>query len=281
MKNLKPDLDLDTFFRNVADSEKRLLLLDYDGTLAPFKVKRDKAFPYPGIRQALRAILDTEGSRLVLISGRSTKDLLPLLQLEPHPEIWGAHGWERLFSDNRHEFSTVEEPAACALEQVEANLEGEGLAHLCEKKHGCIAIHWRGMEGSEIKELRDRFLSAWSGFARTSVLSLIEFDGGIELRARGRNKAFVVQTLLSEMGQGTVSAFLGDDRTDEEAFNALEGKGLRVMVRSEFRPTAADLWLKPPEDVLDFLKRWRAASFDQDSTGRSAEPSIGTKGGVT
>ncbi len=281
MKNLKPDLDLDIFFRNVAASEKRLLLLDYDGTLAPFNVKRDKAFPYPGIREALRAILDSDGSRLVLISGRTTVDLLPLLQLEPHPEIWGAHGWERLFPDGRREISAVEKPAERALEQVEAILDGEGLAHLCEIKHGCIAIHWRGMEGSEIEKLRDRFLKAWSGFAGNAGLSLIEFDGGIELRARGRNKAFVVRTILSEMGQGTVSAFLGDDRTDEEAFNALEGKGLRVLVRSEFRPTTADLWLKPPDEVLDFLKRWTVASLHRESTKRSIEPTMGTKGGVT
>jgi len=284
MKTLKPDFDLDTFFEDVAASEKRLLLLDYDGTLAPFKIKRDKAHPYPGIREALRTILDSNGSRLVLISGRAIPDLLSLLQLEPPPEIWGSHGWERLSSDDNYEIYPIEKPASRALEHVEANLAEEGLASLCEKKHGCLALHWRGLKGSEIEKIRSRFLTKWSNITERSGLSLIEFDGGIELRARGRDKAFVVRTLLSEMGRGTVSSFLGDDRTDEEAFEALRGESLRVLVRREFRPTVADLWLKPPDELLDFLKRWAEASLHHNNTGRShhtAEHSLGTKGGLT
>ena len=41
--------------------------------------------------------------------------------------------------------------------------------------------------------------------------------------------------------------------------HALQGRGLTVLVRRERRKTAAQAWLKPPEELLDFLVRWRDA----------------------
>lgn len=52
-------------------------------------------------------------------------------------------------------------------------------------------------------------------------------------------------------------AYLGDDLTDEDAFQALDTRGLRVLVRDALRPTAADIWLQPPDELLDFLRSWR------------------------
>jgi trehalose-phosphatase len=259
MRELKENLDLDKFFRKVSSSEQRALFLDYDGTLAPFKIKRDEALPYPGIREALGEIPDNHRSRLVLISGRAIDDLVPLLNLERLPEIWGSHGLEHLSTDGTLETAPLEKRTLQALESVRAGLETEGLIKITEEKPGCVAIHWRGLENSDIEELRNRFTEEWSRFARNYELFFLEFDGGLELRARGRNKAFAIHAVLDEMSDDTIAAFLGDDTTDEEAFRELGGENLGVLVRSEFRPTAADLWLKPPDEVLDFLKRWKEA----------------------
>jgi trehalose-phosphatase len=91
-------------------------------------------------------------------------------------------------------------------------------------------------------------------------LALQDFDGGIELRAPGHDKGEAVKTLLAEMGPNAMCAYLGDDRTDEDAFQAIRGKGLGVLVRENFVPTQADLWIKPPEELLEFLARWKSAS---------------------
>ncbi|RME26788.1 MAG: trehalose-phosphatase, partial [Candidatus Zixiibacteriota bacterium] len=53
---------------------------------------------------------------------------------------------------------------------------------------------------------------------------------------------------------------LGDDRTDEDAFAALSSRGLKVLVRSEPRETAADLRLVPPDELRSFLDRWLEAT---------------------
>ncbi len=63
--------------------------------------------------------------------------------------------------------------------------------------------------------------------------------------------------MRSETGSGAAVAYLGDDRTDEDAFRELNGKGLSVLVRKEQRPTAAEIWIEPPAELLDFLEKWR------------------------
>ena len=99
-------------------------------------------------------------------------------------------------------------------------------------------------------------LSEWEKYSVEQNVFVKEFDGGIELRATGRNKGFAVNSILAELNTGIVVAYMGDDYTDEDAFQALKGKGCCVLVRSELRETAADLWLQPPEELLWFLSKW-------------------------
>ena len=92
--------------------------------------------------------------------------------------------------------------------------------------------------------------------ARDQGMELLPFDGGLELFAPGKNKGDAVRTIMQESGQETAAAYLGDDQTDEKAFRAIKGKGLAVLVRSESRPSLADIWIKPPDEVERFLRDW-------------------------
>ena len=89
-------------------------------------------------------------------------------------------------------------------------------------------------------------------------LALLDFEAGLELRV-GRNKGEAVEAILAEAGQGGPVAYLGDDLSDEAAFRAVKGRGLSVLARREQRETAADLWLRPPAELKDFLGRWLRA----------------------
>lgn len=79
-------------------------------------------------------------------------------------------------------------------------------------------------------------------------------------RLAGRTKGMVVDAIFGEMGEDAAVAYLGDDATDEDAFRAILGRGLGVLVRPEPRQTAASAHLTPPEQQLDFLDRWTACS---------------------
>lgn len=256
MKVLERGVDPGAFFRAVAEAPERALILDYDGTLAPFREARDRAYPYPGVREALAGLRDAGHSRLVVVSGRWTADLVPLLGLDPPPEIWGSHGWERLRGDGSLELGQMDEEALRGLAEADRWVEERGVEGRAEQKPGCLALHLRGLSPAAGEALKRRARKALLPLARRTGLELHEFDGGLELRVPGRDKGDAVRAVLAELHEAAAVAYLGDDRTDEDAFAALDGRGLRVLVRPERRPTAADLWLRPPEELLAFLSRW-------------------------
>jgi trehalose-6-phosphatase len=94
--------------------------------------------------------------------------------------------------------------------------------------------------------------------AELEGLALLDFEAGIELRV-GRNKGGAAAAILAEESAASPVAFLGDDRSDEEAFRVVRSlgeRGLSALVRSTLRPTDAELWLRPPREVVSFLVRW-------------------------
>jgi len=251
---------LESFFKKLKKARKKILFLDYDGTLAPFRTERDKAVPYPGVTDRLEKIIASRKTRLIIISGRWSKELKPLLGLKRFPEIWGCHGAERLYPDSNYELIALEEKIIKGLVDADEWAKSEGLNRFYEKKPTSLAFHWRGQDKTVVEIIREKVLNHWRQTAGNKGLVLHEFDGGIELRARGIDKGQAVKTILEEVGSKAVLAYLGDDLTDEDAFEALAERGLRALVRPEQRATKADIWLKPPEELLRFLDDWLKVS---------------------
>jgi trehalose 6-phosphate phosphatase len=244
------------FFPQLGVAWQRLLILDYDGTIAPFSVDRGQALPYAPVPEMLARIMRTCRTRLVLISGRTAREVVELLGLSPRPEVWGVHGLERLYPDGRREIAPLPEEAVRGLAEADALLESEGLDKYCELKAGATAVHWRGLQGAALEDVRAKAYRLLAPVACEANLLLTEFDGGLELRARACNKGHAVRTLLAECAPGIPVAYLGDDQTDEDAFAAVNGHGLSVLVRPEYRETSAQMWLKPPTELLKFLNDW-------------------------
>ena len=256
MRTLNADIDVETFCRDLDTAAQRVLFLDYDGTLAPFRAKPAKAFPYPGVRQILNTIMNREDTRLVIVTGRAINDLLPLLELNKTPEIWGVHGLEHLKRDGAYEVAPMDEKSLTGLVRADEWIAEKGLDGLSEAKPGSVAIHWRGLDNGLSNKIKMVVEPEWSLIAETWELRYAEFDGGLELRVPARDKGDAVKSILAESDEGAVSAYLGDDLTDEDAFRAIRGSGLGVLVRRELRPTAAGIWITPPEELVHFLSYW-------------------------
>ena len=250
----------DWFLETVTSARSRILLLDYDGTVAPFSADRRRAFPYPNVPELLRRIMTSCSTRLVVISGRSAHAVVPLLGLDPRPEIWGTYGLERLYSDGRYEGPEVTDEALYALDRAEADLLREGLDQAIEARPGAVSVHWRGLRPSEVLEVRTKAYRILNPLALHNGLLVADFDGGVEIRLRAASKGDVVRTILSENDPGVPVAYLGDDTTDEDAFRVLNGRGLTVLVRPKHRFTAAQLWLRPPGQLVAFLQAWITSS---------------------
>jgi trehalose-phosphatase len=258
MQALNPATDVQAFFDGLSHATQCVLLVDYDGTIAPFDERPERARPYPQVASALEELIEQGATRVVIVSGRDLAELLPLLPFKRRPEVWGAHGWQRLLPDGRlvkREPSVAVAAKLDAAERLMRHLMHKG-ARL-ERKPASAAVHWRGLPAEVAAEIHADARKSWQGLADTGAVELMDFDGGLELRAIGHNKHDAVKTVLSETPGDGVVAYLGDDITDEDAFAAIKARGLSVLVRPEPRATRADLWLQPPGELTEFLAHWR------------------------
>ncbi len=271
---MKPGVTVDAFFAEVGGASSRALILDYDGTIAPFHEKRDEAMPHPSVLSALNTILGRTHSRVSIVSGRAIDDLLPLISgFTRRPEVWGSHGWERMRADGSREVFAIPDAAREALSL--AREQAGAFADRCEVKPASLAVHWRGLNHVDRDALLANVRKAWGVLSHVpasdkrsdddeerGALEWHDFDGGAELRVPGRDKGDAVRTIVAELGSDAVVAYVGDDRTDEDAFaavGAIDGagrRGLSLLVRAELRETCATVWLQSHEELAEFLTRW-------------------------
>ena len=251
---------LDQFFGAFARGAKPLLLLDYDGTLAPFRIDRFKAQPWAGVRKLLHRIQKQGKTRIVVVTGRPAAEIAPLLGIEPAVEVWGLHGAERLHADGRRELEQLSPTARTKLDALREQLRRNAFGGLFEEKPNAAVMHWRGYSPAKARRIERQTHALFEPLARMDGLALLEFEAGLELRA-GRDKGEAVEALLEETGDGAAHplAYLGDDLTDEAAFRAIKGRGLGVLVTRRPHSTDADIQLRPPAELRAFLRRWLRA----------------------
>src|SRR5437660_3793181 len=139
----------------VRRASSRALLLDYDGTLAPFTPDRTRAFPYREIPELVSQIMRHQ-TRVVLISGRAATELVFLSGIHPHPEIWGSHGSERLYPDGTYEATAPPAKQRAGLQLADKSLLSVGLEPRMETKPGGIAVHWRGLSATERTAIEEK-----------------------------------------------------------------------------------------------------------------------------
>jgi trehalose-phosphatase len=244
------------FFQRCDLTKTAALLLDYDGTLAPFQTDRHTAYPYPEVVPILDQIIQAGRTRISVISGRPISEVQNLLKPLQSFEIWGAHGLEHISSGGVYKRVSIDSEALSILQRAEEWLRQSGLLSIAEMKPGGIAVHWRGLASIEIENIQNRIQENWSRFSEFPGLKLLSFDGGLELRVTHPDKGDAIAAVLVDADPTAAIAFLGDDLTDEDAFRVLGKRGLSILVRSEYRETMADVWLRPPHQLIDFLRLW-------------------------
>ncbi len=254
---MQTNLTLRKFWHQLETADEAVLLLDYDGTLAPFTVVRDQALPYTGVLELLADIERNTRTRLIIITGRAINDLLPLLNLQLQPEVWGCHGWEWLDAKGNRILFELPGPATVGLEEAQDLMQEMGLLAMSEVKPVSVAVHWRGLDEGNIEALSQKTRNLWEPIAKKYQLEIHPFSGGLELRVPGKNKGTAISTILQDIEAGIPIAFLGDDLTDEDGFDAIGGRGIGILVNSECRESKADHRVEPPQGLINFLLTWR------------------------
>jgi trehalose-phosphatase len=246
--------------RRLRSAPRSVLMLDYDGTLAPFHIDRFAATPYPGVEDRLATLSGLSRVRLVLVSGRSARELRDLLPIGIKAEIWGSHGREQMKTDGAYQLFALDPVQQAALEQLGMEMSALGFSEALEVKPASLAIHWRSFDPATQDRVRSLVRSIYARLKDTGGMQLLPFDGGLELRSADRTKGTAVKEILLQELPALPAAYLGDDLTDEDAFTAMGSEGYSILVRTEVRESWARFWLRPPEELLGFLDEWIAHS---------------------
>lgn len=243
------------FWEAVATAGELFLVLDYDGTLAPFRVNRMEAVPLEGALEALTTIRDSGRTRVAMVTGRPLSELLELVGDLGVPMV-GSHGFEYRGADGTVETSELPRAQTERFEIAEAQARALSPAARVERKPASVALHTRGMPDSEAEPLHERVCAEWSQGAAEAGLECRRFSGGVELRVKGIDKGTAVARLLEGTGEQVLCVYVGDDETDEDAFAALPTGGVGIKVGPREVVTGARGRLADPEAVRRFLLTW-------------------------
>ena len=239
----------------VASARRRLLMLDYDGTLAPLTIERLEARPQPRSLELVRRIADSGRTELAIVSGRQLPEVEALLG-PLRATFVGEHGWEWRAPNGELIRHPIEDSVLEVLDQAERIARRAGWGGLIERKRSAVVIQTRSLPGPQALEVMERCSAAWRELAGSPKLVLDRPRGGLELRARDVNKGTVVRSLMSHAGPDALGVFVGDDVSDEDAFEAIRERGFGVRVGDPAASSSAQGRLPSSDAVPAFLEEW-------------------------
>jgi trehalose 6-phosphate phosphatase len=237
-------------------ARSRLLLLDFDGTLAPFQVDRTQVELSVRARSTLRAITRESETRVGIVSGRSLDDLVSRFR-DTAADLVGEHGWEEMCLGGARTRHILPESTSELLRRGYDEMRRSAPAERVERKRTAVVLHTRGLGRRDLAAYSTAMAAIWAPFRRRAELELRRIDGGWELRARGRHKGTAVASLIRHRGGGCFTVYIGDDQTDEDAFGAVARAGFAVRVGAATAESRAHAYLPGVDAVLDWLELWR------------------------
>ena len=233
----------------------RLLVIDYDGTLAPFTIARERAVPIPRSVELLKTLAASSHTSVAIISGRPVEEMEELLDLQPAIHV-GESGWEYRMPGGtlvRHPLSSR---LKSVLDEAERLAREGGWGDHLERKRTAVMLHTRRLAELRARDLEHRVLIRWLDLASKGEVVVERVDGGVELRARGHDTGTTALWLLSLSRQATLGVFIGDDLPDESAFRVMSDFGFGIRVGESERSSHALGRLPSCEGVADFLDEW-------------------------
>jgi trehalose-phosphatase len=240
--------------QEIAGSGDRLaVFLDYDGTLTPIVSHPEAAWLSESMRETLRSLVARVP--VAILSGRDLDDVRGRVHVDgivyagSHGfDIMGAGGLRRELGG---EYLPVLDAAEAELREALDEIPGAQL----ERKHFSVAAHYRNVNEDDafrVAQAVDEVAARHRELRRINGKKVYELLPDIDWN-KGKAVLWLLETLELERGSA-LPIFIGDDRTDEDAFSALEKRGVGVLVSEQPQVTAASYWLNNPEEVERFLR---------------------------
>jgi trehalose 6-phosphate phosphatase len=210
-----------------------VLLLDFDGTLAPIVAHADEAAMPPETRVALDRLRAMPGVTAAVVSGRALADVRARAALDGIPYA-GNHGME-IEGPGVHRIHPEAQAARPSLEVVAARLAPALVSipgAFLEDKGLTLSLHYRMAAegaGAAVRALAEAAVAGREELALTEGKMVLEVRPRVDWH-KGKAVLFLLDHLRPPAGAPVL--YLGDDRTDEDAFRALRasGRGEGVLI---------------------------------------------------
>jgi len=255
------------------------LFLDYDGTLSPLVARPELAV----LPDAAREVLGRLAARfpVVIVSGRGREDVAARVGL-PELVYAGSHGFDiagpgagpgQLRLEVGDEVPAAIERAAGRLERELSGMIRRG-GVIVEPKRFSLSVHFRLADAADVPAIErvvDAALAAEPALRKGHGKKLFELRPDLDW-----DKGRALLWLLEELGldaPDVLPFYLGDDLTDEDAFRAVRGRGIGILVgemeEGPPRETAATYRLRDPAEVVAWLERLLCSRPASDLAGEA------------
>lgn len=244
------DLPVPSFMAAFTEAQSRLLLFDFDGTLAPIVEDPANAQPSDGLKKALMHL--AESSDVAIISGRNRSFLektfagMPIKLVAEHGAFLKLpdYPWERL------DLTAGDwvEPVLMAMKEIADHLPGSFI----EKKETAIAWHYRTVKAEDAETHANELATRLRREVSSIPLTVIQGNKVIEVKPAQHSKGTVAMALFEQTPYDFIVS-IGDDTTDEDMFRQLPNSAYTIKVGAG--PSAARYRLARQQDVETLLAR--------------------------
>lgn len=261
---------------NASKGKQIVMFLDYDGTLSPIVDDPDRAFMSESMRRAVRNA--ARYFPTAIVSGRCRDKVYSFVRLA---ELYyaGSHGMDikgptKSSKNNKRKQPVMFQPASEFLPMIDevykALLEKTKSVpgSKVENNRFCVSVHFRCVDEKSWTTLAEQVRTVLKEYPK---LRLTPGRKVLEIRPtikwdKGKALEFLLESLGFANQNNVLPLYIGDDRTDEDAFKVLRdrGQGFGILVSKSPKDTNASYSLQEPAEVMDFLHRlveWKRLSL--------------------
>ncbi|KAL2246591.1 probable trehalose-phosphate phosphatase J [Sesamum indicum] len=269
-------LDMFEQITNASKGKQIVMFLDYDGTLSPIVDDPDRAFMSDSMRATVRKV--ARYFPTAIVSGRCRDKVYSFVRLA---ELYyaGSHGMdikgpskgskykkgaEAVLFQPASEYLPMIDEVYKALLEVTKDTPGAKV----ENNKFCLSVHFRCVDEKKWSELAKQVgsvLEMYPSLRLTQGRKVLEIRPTIKWD-KGKALEFLLESLGYANCTDVFPVYIGDDRTDEDAFKVLRerGQGFGILVSKTPKDTNASYSLQEPSEVMAFLRRlvdWKKLSL--------------------
>ncbi|WDF80995.1 bifunctional alpha,alpha-trehalose-phosphate synthase (UDP-forming)/trehalose-phosphatase [Mucilaginibacter sp. KACC 22773] len=243
-------------------TKKRIIFLDYDGTLVGFRSDIEQASPDKELYHIIQKLTEDPANQVVLISGRKHENLDEWFQ---HTDMYliAEHGsWFKQPGTTWHKIAGLSDQWKHDIYPLLETYVDRTPGSFIEEKTYSLVWHYRKAQAG-LGELRaGELMNNLKYLASDKGLQLLAGDKVLEVKNMDINKGKAALTLTEGKDYDFVIAF-GDDYTDEDIFKALPESAITIKVGSNL--SAAKFYLRNPQEVRKLLTSFTKQYVGQNS----------------